>query len=64
MSSPLPLDIVGHNFKVPTDLRLNVGVNPTFILEKNGVVDYVVINGFLINVKAKKGLFKNAMLIR
>ena len=64
LSSPLPLDIVGHNFKVPTDLRLNVGVNPTFILEKNGVVDYVVINGFLINVKAKKGLFKNAMLIR
>lgn len=64
VASPLPIHIVGSNFKVPTDLRLNVGINPTFLLKKNGVIDYVVINGFLINVKAKKGIFENAMLFR
>ena len=64
LASPLPLHIVGNKFKMPNEFRINVGVNPTFLLEKNGVVDYVVINGFLINVKTKKGLFKNAMIFK
>lgn len=63
-NSPLPLNMVGGNFKAPSDLRLGVGVTPNFLLEKNGVVEYVVVNGFLLNIKSKKGVFKNAMIFK
>ncbi|QWX85299.1 peptidase M14 [Cellulophaga sp. HaHaR_3_176] len=64
LESPLPLHIVTGAYKVSSDLRLNVGINPTFLLQKNGSIDYAVINGFLINLKTKKGAFKNAMIFR
>lgn len=64
LESPLPLHIVSNTFKMPTELRLNVGINPTFLLQKNGIIEYAVINGFLINLKTKKGVFKNAMIFR
>ncbi len=64
LASPLPLNIVGNKFKLPNDLRLNIGVNPTFLLEKEGMVAYAVINGFLINVKTEEGSFKNGMIFK
>ncbi|WP_072992565.1 M14 family metallopeptidase [Pseudozobellia thermophila] len=64
LSSPVALHIVGKNYKIP-DLAMEVGVNPTFLLEKNGKVGYAVINGFLINLsEGKTGNFKNAMIYR
>ena len=63
-ASPIPLNIVSTKFKAPATIRLNVGVNPTFVLEKNGVIEYVVVNGFLINTKTGEGLFKNAMILK
>jgi len=61
--SPLPLHLVATNFKVP-DLRLNVGVNPTFFLQKDGVLRYAVINGFLLDLQDGTGEFGNALILR
>jgi hypothetical protein len=64
LASPVPIHIVSNTFKIPTDLRLNIGINPTFYLEKNGEIDYAVVNGFLIDIKSRKGNFSNAMIFR
>lgn len=63
LESPIPLNIVGSTFKLP-NLRIQVGINPTFLLEKNGKPVYAVINGFLIDLVTGEGDFKNAMLYR
>ncbi len=38
LNSPLPFHIIGENYEVP-ELTLQPGVNPTFFLEKNGVIE-------------------------
>ena len=63
LSSPFPMHIIGTKYKVP-NLLLQPGINPTFILEKNGQNTYAVINGFLITLENGKGTFNNAMLFR
>ncbi|MDP5231515.1 MAG: M14 family metallopeptidase [Cellulophaga sp.] len=63
VASPIPLHMVGVNYKSVENLRLSVGINPTFFLEKNGALEYAVINGFLINLKDNKGYFKNALIL-
>lgn len=63
LNSPLPLHIIGENYEVP-ELMLQPGVNPTFFLEKNGKLDYGVINGFLIDLKSEKPSIPNAMIYR
>ena len=63
LSSPFPFHLISKNYEVP-DLNLEVGINPTFLLEKDGAVQYAVINGFLINLKEGNGVFKNAMIYR
>ncbi|QCX00056.1 peptidase M14 [Aggregatimonas sangjinii] len=65
LSSPLPLHIIGKAYEVP-ELNLEVGINPTFLLEKDGKPRYAVVNGFLIdlNEDAKSTVFKNAMIYR
>ncbi|MEP3209952.1 MAG: M14 metallopeptidase family protein [Maribacter sp.] len=55
-----PIHLVGPNFKLEP-LHLEVGINPTFLLEKNGVYEYAVVNGFLIKLDTGAGYFKNAM---
>ncbi len=66
-SSPLPIHLIGKAYKVP-EYVLEVGVNPTFLLEKDGRMAYAVINGFLINLLEETGeertVFKNGMLYR
>ncbi|WP_298504880.1 M14 family zinc carboxypeptidase [uncultured Maribacter sp.] len=63
LSSPYPIHIIGGKFRV-TELLLQPGINPTFILEKNGQNKYAVINGFLIDIEKGEGTFKNAMIFR
>ncbi len=64
LQSPLPIHLVSKDYKVP-DFNLQVGINPTFLLEKNGVYEYAVVNGFLIDLRLQVlGNFKNAMIFR
>lgn len=63
LSFPLPMHLVSETFEVP-EFNLEVGINPTFLLEKNGVYEYAVINGFLIDLKKGTGQFKNAIIYR
>ena len=63
LESPIPLNILGSTYKL-RDLQLEVGINPTFILEKDGKPRYAVINGFLIDLATGKGDFNNAMIYR
>ena len=69
LASPIPMNLLGKNTELP-DFVLEVGQNPTFFLQKAGVFEYVVINGFLIDLSKKmdppyfsfEG--KNAMIYR
>ena len=63
LASPLPINIIGKNYEIP-EFMLEVGINPTFLLEKEGIVAYVIMNGFLINAKTGKDNLKNAMIYR
>ncbi|MBT8315033.1 MAG: peptidase M14 [Maribacter sp.] len=63
LESPLPLHIIGSSHTLP-EFHLEVGRNPTFLLEKEGKAHYAVINGFLINLTTGEGQFKNAMIYR
>lgn len=47
--SPIFLHMIQENYEVP-EFRLEVGLNPTFLLEKEGELRYAVINGFLIDL--------------
>jgi hypothetical protein len=60
INSPFPVHLVGPTYKVP-ELNLEPGINPTFFLEKAGVVEYAVINGFLINLGENTISIPNAM---
>ncbi|MBE9488749.1 MAG: peptidase M14 [Bacteroidetes bacterium] len=59
----VPIHLISANYDVPK-LNMNLGVNPTFLLQKDNVIEYAVINGFLINLKTKKSNFKNALIYR
>ena len=60
---PYPIHVLSANYKLP-DFDLKVGINPTFLLKKNGEVAYAVINGFLIDVNNSATKIKNAMIFR
>ena len=59
----MPIHLISKSFELP-ELNLEVGINPTFLLEKDGVYTYAIINGFLINLENESGYFKNAMIYR
>ncbi|MFK5972682.1 MAG: M14 family metallopeptidase [Flavobacteriaceae bacterium] len=63
LESPYAINILSENYVLPA-LRLEVGSNPTFLLEKDGVLTYAIINGFLINLETSTSDFKNAMIYR
>lgn len=64
VASPFPIHIIGKEYEVP-EFNIEVGINPTFLLEKDGEIGYAVINGFLIDLgQNKKNPFKNAMIYR
>lgn len=60
---PLPIHLISKGHQLP-NFNLEVGINPTFLLEKNGVYKYAIINGFLIDLQKGSGSFKNAMIYR
>ncbi len=62
-SSPAPIHLISKDYEVP-EFSIEVGINPTFLLEKGGVLKYAVINGFLIDLESGKTDFKNAMIYR
>lgn len=57
---PMPINILSKDQKVP-GFYVNIGNNPNFVLQKDGIVDYAVVNGFLINLKTKENNLKNAL---
>ena len=62
-SSPYPVHLVSENYE-PTSMRLSIGLNPTFFLERDGKAQFAVINGFLYDIPARKGQGKNSMVFR
>ncbi|MEX0288354.1 MAG: M14 metallopeptidase family protein [Flavobacteriaceae bacterium] len=68
-SAPLPINLIGSSYEIP-EFHLEVGINPSFLLEKDGKISYAIINGFLINLEKateKQGSdydFKNGMIYR
>lgn len=63
INSPYPFHLIGPKYIVPK-LNLTPGINPTFFLEKGGVVEYAVINGFLVNLKEAEIQVPNGMIFR
>jgi hypothetical protein len=69
LESPYPIHIIGEKSEVP-EFNLEVGINPTFVLEKDEEIVYAVVNGFLIELdnvgKSMHSYFngKNAMIYR
>ncbi len=59
----VPINVISTNYKVPR-FRFYVGATPNFLLDKNGKIDYAVINGFLVNLSEGQGGFKNALHLR
>lgn len=57
----IPINILGPGQKAP-GFYANIGNHPNFVLEKNGTIEFAVVNGFLINLKSKATNFKNAIL--
>ncbi|QCX38538.1 peptidase M14 [Aureibaculum algae] len=50
--------------KATPKLNINVGRNPTFLLEKNGTIEYAVVNGYLINLNGENPNFKNGIIYK
>ncbi|APQ18968.1 M14 family metallopeptidase [Maribacter hydrothermalis] len=63
INSPFPVHLIGPKYKVP-ELKLEPGINPTFFLEKAGVIEYAVINGFLINLSENNINIPNSMIYK
>ncbi|MGB5691960.1 MAG: M14 family zinc carboxypeptidase [Flavobacteriaceae bacterium] len=62
--SPYPVHVISENYKLP-ELKLAVGQNPTFFLEYDGELKYVVMNGFLIDLETGPGSVRmNGLLLR
>lgn len=59
----IPINILDKDQKVP-GFYVNIGNNPNFVLQKDGRVDYAVVNGFLINLNTKETNFKNAIFYK
>jgi hypothetical protein len=69
LNSSLPIHIISEKFEVP-EFNLEPGKNPTFLLQKEGVYEYLVMNGFLLDLKEEQISVtdqwgtKNAMIYR
>ena len=55
-----PVNLVGENFSIPD--KLEPGAPATFFLEKNGEIEYAVINGFLLKPEDFKKV-ENALIL-
>ncbi len=57
-----PVQIVSSDYKIP--IRLSVGSNPTFFLEKDGKVEFAVINGFFMDLEDIDNSIKNGLILK
>ena len=55
-----PVNLVGENFRIPDELE--PGTRATFFLEKDGKIEYAVINGFLLKPEDLEKV-KNALVL-
>lgn len=60
--SNYPIQLVSESYKVPS--KLQPGINPTFLLENDGQLEYVVINGFLYKLNGSLGVIKNGGILK
>ena len=58
-----PMQLVSSKFMIP-EFRLYVGLNPSFLLSKNGEISHAIVNGYLIDLRQGSGHFKNAIFLR
>jgi hypothetical protein len=58
-----PMQVVSNKFVLP-DFRLYVGLNPSFLLSKDGVISHAVVNGYLIDLQKESSAFRNAIFLR
>jgi len=63
LNSPVPLHLILGDYELPK-LHLKVGINPTFLLQKDHVLRYAVVNGFLVDLATGEGSVRNAMIYR
>lgn len=57
-----PVQVVRGNFKPQEELQ--VGIIPTFFLEKDGKLKYAVINGFIVDLSKPGAKIENGLIIR
>lgn len=64
-ATQLPINIIGSNHKIPS-FKLQIGINPNFLLERDGKNEFAIVNGFLIDLRsgAEGGNFKNALILK
>lgn len=62
-SIELPINVIGVKHKSPSP-KLYIGSNPNFLLEKDGINEFAIINGFLIDLRSGEGDFKNALILK
>jgi hypothetical protein len=62
-SMNVPMNVLYRDQKMPV-FRLDVGVNPTFLLEKEGKLRYALINGFLIDLDQENQNFGNGLIYK
>ena len=62
-ASPYPVNLVSASYKGPGG-KWDVGDNPTFVLWKDGMPAYAVVNGFLLDLVNRKGAVQNGMLFK
>lgn len=60
--SSYPVQLVSQSFKVPS--KVQPGVIPTFLLEKDGQLQYLVVNGFLYTPGGSLESIRNGGIIR
>ncbi|WP_417443670.1 M14 metallopeptidase family protein [Joostella sp.] len=58
----IPLHVISG--EISTKVNLYVGANPTFFLKKNGALEYLVINGNLVNLNNPEQDFGNALIYK
>ncbi|MEX0274198.1 MAG: M14 family zinc carboxypeptidase [Flavobacteriaceae bacterium] len=63
VASPYPVHLLSKGHELP-EFALRPGINPTFILEREGQPRYAVINGFPLDLERELPQIKNAMIYR
>ncbi|MDG3580911.1 M14 family metallopeptidase [Galbibacter pacificus] len=61
-ASSVPVHILAE--EKPIQFSLHVGANPTFFLQKDGKLQYLIINGFLVDLEQPEKGFGNALIYK